>query len=166
MKEGNPAMLFDAWLTLPDNQRNAMDTEFREILEMSCEKGFTAILHEAEFEFRENEFAALVEKLSALPSHYERAMITLLDYKICWKGATRFYHADTLPYWRKRKNFPQKPAAVDDASIKQLAALISNYFHHTEGRGKNCRGGAIPPGRFGLFLCLSRRLFAAKHRMG
>ena len=138
MKEGNPAALFDSWLTLPDNQRNAMDADFREILDMSCEKGFTAILHEAEFQFGEDELAAFVEKLSALPSHYERAMITFLDYKICWKVATRFYHADTLPYWRKRKNLPQKPAAVDDASIKQLAKLISNYFHHTEGRGKNC----------------------------
>jgi len=49
-----------------------------------------------------------------------------------------FFHADTLPYWRKRKNLPQRPAAVDEASIRQLAELIRNYFHHTEGRGKNC----------------------------
>ena len=138
MKEGNPAALFDAWLTLPDNQRNAMDTEFREIFEMSCEKGSTAIIDEAGFQFNDNDFAVFVEKLSALPNHYQRAMITFLDHNACWKGATRFYHADSLPYWRKRKNLPQKPAAVDDASIKQLAKLISNYFHHTEGRGKNC----------------------------
>jgi hypothetical protein len=31
-----------------------------------------------------------------------------------------------------------QPAAVDDASLQQLAGLIRNYFHHTEGRGKNC----------------------------
>jgi hypothetical protein len=43
-----------------------------------------------------------------------------------------------LPYWRKRKNLSHRPAAVDEASIQQLAALIRNYFHHTEGRGKNC----------------------------
>lgn len=138
MKEGNPAALFDAWLTLPDNQRNAMDAEFREILDMSCEKGFTAIMDEAGFQFNNNNFAPFVEKLSALPNHYQRAMITFLDHNTCWKGATRFYHADSLPYWRKRKNLPQKQAAVDDASIKQLAKLISNYFHHTEGRGRNC----------------------------
>ncbi|MDP2223013.1 hypothetical protein [Nitrosomonas sp.] len=47
MKEGNPAALFEAWLMLPDNQRNAMDTVFREIFEMSCEKGSTAIIDEA-----------------------------------------------------------------------------------------------------------------------
>ena len=27
---------------------------------------------------------------------------------------------------------------MDEASLQQLAALIRNYFHHTEGRGKNC----------------------------
>ena len=51
--------------------------------------------------------------------------------------ATRFYHADTLPYWRKRKNMGRKPAAVDDDSIRQLADLIGNYFHHrTYGTGR------------------------------
>lgn len=138
MKEGNPAALFDAWRTLPDNQRNVMDAEFREIFVISCEKGFTAIIDEAEFQFNDIDFSVFVEKLSALSNHYQRAMITFLDYSTCWKGASRFYHADSLSYWRKRKNLPYKPAAVDDASIKQLAALISNYFHHTEGRGKNC----------------------------
>jgi hypothetical protein len=76
--------------------------------------------------------------LSALSNHYERAMITYLDHNILWRGATLFYHADTLPYWRKRKNLPLRKAAVDEASLQQLAGLIRHYFHRTEGRGKNC----------------------------
>lgn len=63
-------------------------------------------------------------------------MITFLDHKDFWKGATRFYPADTLSYWRKRKNLPHRPAAGDDASIQQLADLIRDCFHLTEGRGK------------------------------
>jgi hypothetical protein len=140
MKEGKPDELFAAWLGLPDDQRNAMDTEFRDIFEMSCEKGFKAIIDEASWHLRlpPESLTVFVEKLSALPNHYERAMITFLDHNTFWRGATRFYHADTLPYWRKRKNFPRQEAAVDAASIRQLAELIRNYFHHTEGRGKNC----------------------------
>ncbi len=65
-------------------------------------------------------------------------MTTFLDHRHFWKGATLFYHADTLPYWRKRKNLPHVPPAVDDASLYELAALIRTYFHRTEGRGKNC----------------------------
>jgi hypothetical protein len=140
MKETQPGELFEAWLKLPDDQRNAMDAEFRDIFEMSCEKGFRAILDEAEWHLAAATQAhtEFVEKLASLANHYERAMVTFLDHPRFWKGATLFYHADTLPYWRKRKNLPYKPISVDLASRRELADLIRTYFHHTEGRGKNC----------------------------
>ena len=140
MKEGKPDELFAAWLALPDNQRNAMDAEFRDIFEMSCEKGFRAIIDEATWQMQEEPdgIRSFIEMLAALSNHYERAMITFLDHNILWRGATLFYHADTLPYWRKRKNLSHRSAAVDEASVQQLADLIRDYFHHAEGRGKNC----------------------------
>ena len=140
MKETQPDELFAAWLDLPDSQRNEMDAEFRDIFELSCEKGFRAIIDEAEWHLAHDADArtAFVEKLAALSNHFERAMVTFLDHNQFWKGATLFYHADTLPYWRKRKNLPHVPAAVDDASLRELAVLIRSYFHHTEGRGNNC----------------------------
>ena len=55
-------------------------------------------------------------------------MLVYLDHNACWKSATRFYHADTLSYWRKRKNLPQKKAETDDASIQELAGQIRTYF--------------------------------------
>lgn len=140
MKETQPDALFAAWLCLPDGQRNTMDAEFRDIFELTCEKGFRAILDEAEWHLAHdaNAHTGFVEKLAALSNHFERAMVTFLDHKQFWKGATLFYHADNLPYWRKRKNLPHQPAAVDEVSLRKLAGLISNYFHHAEGRGKNC----------------------------
>ena len=140
MKEGKPDELFTAWLTLPDSQRNEMDAEFRDIFEMSCEKGFRAIIDEASWQIREDPDAltSFVEMLSALSNHYERAMIAFLDHNSFWKGATRFYHADTLSYWRKRKNLSHRTAAVDEDSLQHLATLIRHYFHQTEGRGNNC----------------------------
>ena len=140
MKEGKPDELFSAWLALSDGQRNIMDAEFRDIFEMSCEKGFRAIIDEAHWHLRETPdvLTSFVEMLSALQNHYERAMVTFLDHNTFWRGATLFYHADTLPYWRKRKNLVHQTAAVDEASIQQLAEMIRNYFHYIEGRGKNC----------------------------
>jgi hypothetical protein len=107
---------------------------------MSCEKGVQAVIDEASWQMQEtpDDLKTFIEKLSALYNHYERAMVTFLDHYSFWRGATLFYHADTLPYWRKRKNLPHQTAAVDEASLQQLAALIRHYFHHTEGRGKNC----------------------------
>jgi hypothetical protein len=140
IKETRPDELLAAWFCLPDSQRNEMDAEFREIFELSCEKGFRAIIDEAEWQLANEPQArtGFVENLAALANHFERAMVTFLDHNQFWKGATRFYHADTLPYWRKRKNLPHQPAAVDDASLRELASLIRTYFHHTEGRGNNC----------------------------
>jgi hypothetical protein len=140
MKETQPDELFAAWLELPDGERNTMDAEFRDMFELSCEKGFRAILDEAAWHLEADPQAhkEFVEKLAALDNHYERAMVTFLDHTQFWKGATLFYHADTLPYWRKRKNLPHQPIALDMASRSELADLIRRYFHFTEGRGKNC----------------------------
>lgn len=140
MKEAQPDRLFALWLDLPDIRRNEMDAEFRDIFDLSCEKGFRAILDEAHWHMAADPQTRMefVDKLAALSNHSERAMTTFLDHNSFWRGAARFYHADTLPYWRKRKNLPHVPAAVDDASLKELAGLIRNYFHHTEGRGNNC----------------------------
>ena len=140
MKETQPDELFKAWLELPDTQRNATDAEFRDIFELSCEKGFRAILDEAEWHLCAGTQARteFVEKLAALANHYERAMVTFLDHNRFWKGSTLFYHADTLPYWRKRKNLPHQPVALDMGSRHELADMIRNYFHQAEGRGKNC----------------------------
>jgi hypothetical protein len=140
IKETRPDELLAAWFCLPDSQRNEMDAEFQDIFELSSEKGFRAIIDEAESNLANEPQArtGFVANLAALANHFERAMVTFLDYRQFWKGATRFYHADTLPYWRKRKNLPHQPAAVDDTSLRELASLIRNYFHHTEGRGNNC----------------------------
>ena len=140
IKETDPDELFAAWLELPDEQRKTMDAEFADIFEMSCEKGFRAIIDEASWQMQVNSdvLNEFVQSLSVLPNHYHRAMVAYLNHRECWNGATRFYHADSLPYWRKRKNLPHETAAVDDASLQALAGKIRVYFHQTEGRGNNC----------------------------
>ena len=142
MSETRHDELFAAWLALPDAQRNAMDAEFRDIFEMSCEKGCIAILDEAQWHLDQdadpNAATTFAEMLAARVNHYERAMVTYLDHNTFWRGAMHFHHADNLIHWRKRKNLPHNAAAVDAASIQGLADRIRIYFHHTEGRGNNC----------------------------
>lgn len=130
MKEGNPHQLFEAWIALPEEQRNPMDAEFRSIFGMRCEKGFRAIIDEAHWKMRKapEALTQFIETLSAFPNHSHRAMVAFLDHFECWKGTTLFYHADTLPYWRKRKNMGYSVAAVDKASINQLAISIHNLL--------------------------------------
>lgn len=140
LMDGKPEALFETWLALPEEQRRPADVELQDIFEMSCEKGFRAILDEVRWQWHGDPgtLTAFVERLSDLPNHYHRAMVTFLDHPGCWKGATLFFHADSLSYWRKRKHLGHWPAAVDERSLRQLATQIGGYFHHTEGRGRHC----------------------------
>ena len=154
MKETRIDELFAAWRELPEGPRNAMDAELREIHTLSCEKGWCAIRDEAQWKLRETpeECTELVEKLAALDGHFERAMVTFLEYPQLWKGATLFCHADTLPYWCKRKGLPHQLASVHEDGRRALADGISDYFHRTEGRGKNCVVEAFRRGELDYFF--------------
>ncbi|MGB8029562.1 MAG: hypothetical protein WCF30_07835 [Terracidiphilus sp.] len=154
MKEAQPEELFRAWLELPESQHKTMDAELREIHALSCEKGWCAIRDEAQWQLREEPiaFTAFVEEMGDLDSHFERAMVTFLEYPQFWKGATLFCHADTLPYWRKRKGLPHQLASVHEDGRRALADGISDYFHRTEGRGKNCVVEAFRRGELDYFF--------------
>ena len=155
MKEGKVEPLFESWLQLPVSVRNPMDTELREIFEMSCEKGWKAILDEANEQLGDKPevLITFIEAFAALPNHYERAMRTFLDHHAFWRGATLFHHADQLPYWRKRKNMEHNQAATDGGNLLELAGLIRNYFHYTEGRGNNCVVEWFRRGELDYFFC-------------
>jgi hypothetical protein len=140
ISESKPDPWMTVWEAVPDGTRPAIEADFRDIHAMCSEKGAAAIVDELQWQMQgqPEEMQAIVDKLADLANHYERALVAFLDHKACWRGATRFHHADSLTYWRKRKHLPRVDAAVDDASIKRLSDLIRGYFHHTEGRGKNC----------------------------
>lgn len=70
MKETKPEQLSTAWLELPEDQRNAMDANFREIYALSCEKGWCAIRDEAQWQFREapNAFTVCLRSMHPHPN--------------------------------------------------------------------------------------------------
>jgi hypothetical protein len=154
LRDSQADELFAAWLELPDDRRKFTDSEFREIFALSCEKGWCAIRDEARWhlEAGPERFAEFMEQLSALSSHAERALVTFLNHNECWQGATMFYHADSLTYWRKRKVLPNVPASVHEDGRQDLANRIRDYFHHTEGRGKNCVVEAYRRGELDYFF--------------
>ena len=65
-----------------------MDADFSEIHALSCEKGWCAIRDEAQWQLGQEPeaFTAFVEKLGALASHFERAMVTFLDMPAVLEG--------------------------------------------------------------------------------
>ena len=76
LEETQPDELFSAWLELSEEDRKAMEAEFREIFEMSCQKGVSAILDEARWQWRDDPdgLTAFVEEFSALLGRCRRAI--------------------------------------------------------------------------------------------
>ncbi|TXL78254.1 hypothetical protein FHP25_08685 [Vineibacter terrae] len=140
MPETRPNKLLEAWRTLPDAVRNEMEAEFTEVFDMACEKGARAILDEAQWQMRASpdSYKAFADKLASMPGHFERAVSVFLDHRDLWRGAALFYHADTLPYWRKRPGLPRVSAAIECDSRRELALGIGTWFHEVEGRGRSC----------------------------
>lgn len=130
--------IHEAWLKLPDEARNDMERDFREVHDLATEGGNNAIRDEAQFHGED-----LTETFSKLDDFHERAMWTLLERPKYWPGAVYFHRADSVPhsYWRRRKNVPRKPANYDhnSAEVRQLEQDISGYFHTMQGRGQNCK---------------------------
>ncbi len=143
---------FAAWLELTEERRKTLEREFREIFEMSCEKGNCAILDEANRLWRDDpdRLSTFIETLSLQPSHCHRALVTRLNHGECWRGATRVRHAEQLPHWVKRKSLGHRPAAMDAASLNHLAELIRTYFQRSEARGNHC---LVEPSRRGGLDC-------------
>jgi len=102
MKEGKPDELFSAWLALTDGRRRAMDVELQEIFEMSCEKGFRAVIDEANWHLlgSREDLTTFVEKLSVIDCHSRYAFGRLYTTKLP-VTAVHVLNEDVLPFFEK-----------------------------------------------------------------
>lgn len=91
--------IYDVWLELSETVRNLMEQDFYAIHNMATEAESKAIIDEAKWH-DEN----LASQFFTLKGFYEHAFWIFLERPEYWDGASAFNHADTLSYWRKRKN--------------------------------------------------------------
>lgn len=140
--EARPDPWLAVWDQVPERQRPEMEADFRDIYEMSCEKGALAFCDEVRFHLRDQPDLAdaIIQKQAERESYYERAMVAFLDHIGYWRGATRFAHADALAStYRKRKGLPPKDAGVSEADIAELERQVSSYFWSNQSRGLHCK---------------------------
>ena len=129
--------IFQAFTALPEDQQANIEAEFQDVNAMACEGGVAALIDEADFHQDEG----FIESISEIDGFHAKVMWAFLKKKNYWKGATMFLHADNVSssYWKKRNDLPSVPPHVEDDDIKALAKAISDYFHTTQGRGRNCK---------------------------
>jgi hypothetical protein len=135
LKEGKIEPIYEAWLALPADIRNDMEQDFQEVHDMASEGGSRIILEIANLN-GEN----LASQFAKLKGFYDHAFWTFLEYPQYWADILIFNHADSMrqSYWNKYKNFPLD-IKIKDECIKILEQRLGEYFHSTQGRGKNCK---------------------------
>ena len=145
-----------------------MDAEFREIFELSCEKGFRAIIDEAEWHLTDDtgDLTAFVEKLVGAVQPFRAGDGHLPRPQAILEGGDPLLsrgHAALLAQAQE----PAAPASGGGRRQPSRTCRVDpQLLPPHRGPGQQLRGGALPPWRTGLFLCLSRGLFAAERRMG
>ena len=137
-KEGSTKSLRMAWLELDKETQNSLNTEFQQINELCCPKGVRSLVAEAHAQDGEKKGAEFAKWISELKNDYERAFLSYLDHYQYWKRAARFFHADRIGSWRKRKKMPKKTVKSDKATVDHFSNKIGSYFHTIEGKGEHC----------------------------
>jgi len=118
LKENQVNPILDALVALPEEQQTKIEAEFKEIDNLACEGGMKALIDEASFHGNDT----FPEELSKIESFHGRAMWAFLECPDYWQGAALFLHSDNISdyFWKKRNDFPQVPANVDEESIGRL----------------------------------------------
>ena len=141
----------------------------RDIFELSCEKGCRAILDEAEWHLAADAGSAhgICRKSwrrwpTIMSGRWSRfwTMLAILEGRnaLLSRGHSGLIGASG----RICRTSLRRCTRTAGGSWPTDPQLLSPY----RGTGQQLRGGGVPPGRTGLFLCLPGRLFATKHRMG
>jgi hypothetical protein len=155
VEKGELDALVAAWLALPEDERKRMEGQFQDIFPLCRDAAIPAMVDEAKWHMqgKPGAHAAFVEMFTALPNNHARAMTLFLDYPECWPNASRLYHADTLPWWRKRKGFPRIPSAKDEASVQALGDHLRPYFLERQSRGRYVLIEQVRRGELDYYFC-------------
>lgn len=135
LKETEIESIHDAWQALPEQTREEIEFEFRNVHAMATGNGARAIIEEGRFHGLD-----LTADLDAQDGYVNKAFWTLLEHRNVFDIAQLMNRADHLngKYWRKRKDVPKKEPDVAHRALKELADAISAYYRENQGRGRHC----------------------------
>ena len=137
LKEKEVDSIFDAFMALPEQQQAIIEAQFQDVNAMASEGGVAALIDEANYH-KDDDF---IETISAIEGFHAKVMWAFLEKQDYWRGATMFLHADNVSssFWKKRNDLPNASPHVENEDIDLLAKAISDYFHSSQGRGRNCK---------------------------
>jgi hypothetical protein len=137
IKEKQVDVIFDAFLTLDDNTRHKIESDFQKIHALATDAGIISLIEEAK-EFENHQF---IDSLQGISGLHGKAMWAFNDSPEYWQGASMLYQTRIIPssYWTKINQLPELEQPFTNNDIELLAQAIGEYFFKNEGRGKQCK---------------------------
>jgi hypothetical protein len=141
--------IFAAINALPDDRRQPLDEDFRNIDSISTPGGISQIIEEARFQGFD-----IIETLLPFASLIDRAAWACLHHRPVFDAAIRLAVRELLPgrYWKRRLPVKALPGSDLHGAIKPLETAISTYFTEQERRGKACQVDYLKRGRLHHFF--------------
>jgi hypothetical protein len=119
---------------LPDQQRNGIEADFRQINGLACEKGVLVLIEEAGYDYHEIDILPI---FAPMKNHYEKAFWVFLNHRTVFDISCDLAYMDSLGSWSSRKVGTGLVPAVE-AQDKQLLADEVSEFYRKQGRGQRC----------------------------
>lgn len=120
---------------LADDQRAALDQDFKEVAALGDKAGLQQIIDEARFQEID-----LGDEFHGQRSFVNKAFWTFLKARFVFEAASRF----AVPYlqgryWKRHLPVTSAPGIDPSDKVASLEAALSRYFQEEEGRGKACK---------------------------
>ena len=122
---------------LPQEQKNASITDFRDMYGLFSEQGDRAIVDAAQTLKLEN-LEQFQRNLMSIDSTQGRVVETFLQFPNVFRRALDLTRIDDYPLatWKKRTNLGHFAPRTDEVSIKGFGDAISDYFTKKQARGQ------------------------------
>jgi len=124
--------LFGIMEQFPEEKRSRIDSDFRMINELACERGTLAILEEAGLRG-----ADLAKRFERMKNAYERAFWTFLNEPDCFQMAGCFHEMDRQGGWRRRYVGHHLEAKQGRGALRSFEEELQMVYRR-QGRGRFC----------------------------
>ena len=123
--------------SLPQEQKNASITDFRDMYDLFSEQGDRAIIDAAQTLELEN-LEQFQRNLMSIDSTQGRVVDTFLQFPNVFRRALDLTRIDDYPLatWKKRTNLGHFAPRTDEVSLKGFGDAISDYFTKKQARGQ------------------------------
>lgn len=131
---GNIEPIYEAWMALPAEERQAISVEFQNALALGSRRGIHAILDAGA-----SKGLDLVATISRSRTNIEKVFRVLLDHPCVFGIASQFVWADNLSrHWHRRRDLPQAPLDLSPEALLGLKRAVSDYYVRNQDRGQYC----------------------------